>query len=237
MSKYSRRAKTQERKNKRSAFFFFTLTIIAIMAFIFFGLPAIAKFAAFLNDFRTSTEPVESTDTTPPPPPRLSTLPNATNSQSLEIKGRTEPGAIVVLSLNGEDVEIVANSEGEFTHDFRLKDGVNEISAKAKDAAGNESRKTTAYEVVYDNDPPELEITSPEDKAEFFGAQERQVTIQGRTEEGAKVTINSRQVVVENDGTFRFATTLSEGENKFTIKAEDTATNSEEKEITLYFAS
>ena len=42
-----------------------------------------------------------------------------------------------------------------------LKKGVNTISAIAKDSSGNESQESQVYKVTYDNEPPEIEITSP----------------------------------------------------------------------------
>lgn len=233
--RYSRLARTEERQSIRRAIFFTFLTVVSIFAFIFLGLPVLAKFAGFLTDLKKSGLPIERNDTTPPAPPRLESLPEYTNEFSVEIKGTTEAGASVILFLNDDEEELVVNKDGEFNFTFKLDKGENTVSVKASDAAGNESQETDVYKIIFDNEPPELEITSPEDGKEFYGSKERQVSINGKTEESASVTINDRIVAVDVSGNFTFVTTLSEGENGFTIKTEDKAGNSNEASLTLRF--
>ena len=233
--RYSRLARTEERQSIRRAIFFTFLTIVSIFAFIFLGLPVLAKFAGFLTDIKKSGLPIERKDTTPPAPPRLESLPEYTNEFSVEIKGTTEAGASVILFLNNDEEELVVNKDGEFNFTFKLDKGENTVSVKVSDAAGNESQVTDTYKIIFDNEPPELEITSPEDGKEFYGSKERQVSINGKTEESASVTINDRIVAVDVSGNFTFVTTLSEGENSFTIKTEDKAGNSNEASLTLRF--
>lgn len=232
---YSRRLKIEERRNKRKAYLYLLLTIVSLYLIITYGIPSVAKFATFLLDLRKTSEPVESQDTTPPPPPNLESLPNSTKDQTLEIRGSTEEGATVFLSLNGKLEEVLADSEGKFTYSLKLRKGENTLIVYAKDASGNESAKTNPLEVTYDTEPPELEITKPTDGSEFFGSRQRQVVIEGKTEPNAKVQINDRLVVVENDGTFAFVTTLNQGENPFTVKSEDEAGNKTEKTLKLLF--
>ncbi len=234
--KYSRLKATEERKNIRKAFVFAFLTIATLAIFIFLGIPAIAKFAAFLTDLRKSGEPVEKVDTTPPVPPKLDPLPEFTNQVRVELKGSTEPGATVVLFINNKKDEVLANKGGVFTYSLPLNKGENTISALAKDSAGNESQESSTHKITYDDEPPEIEVNSPEDGTTYYGSKQRQIVIEGKTEELASVTINDRIVVVESDGSFAFATTLTEGENSFTIKAQDSAGNATEKSITLHFS-
>lgn len=234
--RYSRRAQTEEKKNIKRAVGFGFLTLALIVAFIFLGLPAVAKFAGFLTDLRKSGLPIDINDTTPPAPPVLSNLPEYTKKKSIEITGKTEAGATVILFLNDSEEEIVANNDGEFSYRYGVWKGENTISAKAKDSAGNESQETKIYKVIFDDQPPKLEINSPEDGREFYGSKERQINIEGVTEEGVSLTVNERIVAVDSDGSFTFLTTLEEGENTFTIKAEDRAGNSEEKTLTVRFS-
>lgn len=234
--RYSRLSRTEERRNNRKAFIFFVLTIASILLVFFLGLPLLAKFAAFLTDIRQSSQPIEISDTTPPVLPRFEPLPEATNEIKVEITGHTEPGATAILYLNNKTEEVLADNKGEFNYTFFLNDGNNRISAVAKDGSGNESQKTETYKILFDDEPPEIQINSPEAGSEYFGAKQRQVVIDGKTEEGAKININDRLVVVDSDGSFTFATTLSEGENSFTIKAEDKAGNIKEEGLTLHFS-
>lgn len=224
-------------KNRRKATFFILLAGAIVVFLFFYGLPLIARFSTFIADLRKDSQPVDITDTTPPAPPRISSLPEVTKETVVEIDGSTEEGATVILYLNSKEEELVADRDGDFTFDFRLNDGKNSISAMAIDRAGNESQESKTIIVTYDNEPPELLIESPTDGESFFGAPQRQLTIKGTTDEGASVTINDRVVVVNSDGTFTFATTLSDGENTFSIKSVDRAENETETSISVTYSS
>ncbi|MFZ5932877.1 MAG: Ig-like domain-containing protein [Patescibacteria group bacterium] len=234
--RYSRLASVEERRNKRRAFFFIVLTVLSILVLIFFGLPSIAKFAAFLTDIRKSSLPVDKNDTTPPAPPRLSRLPEATNKTEVELSGTTEEGATVILFINGKEEEIVADADGKFAFSLPLRKGENEVYAKAKDLAGNESQPSAVQIVIFDNEPPNLDISSPDDGSQFYGEKQRQLTITGVTEGGVTLTINDRIVKVEEDGSFTFVTTLGEGGNSFNFKSTDKAGNQTEKTISVNFS-
>lgn len=235
MARYSRLARSEERKNIKRAIIFGALTIGIVIIFIFFGLPIVARFAGFLTDLRKSGSPIEISDNTPPAPPILERFAEYTKDQQLKISGKTEPGATVTLFLNTNDEEIIANKDGEFNYTFKLRKGENTISVKAKDSAGNESQESKVYEVVFDNESPDLEITSPEEGKEYYGSKERQITIEGLTEDGISLTINDRIVAVDEDGTFTFLTTLNEGKNNFNIKSTDKAGNQTEMDFSVSF--
>jgi len=233
---YSRRASTEQRKNTKKAtlYIFYTIALVAVI--FFFGLPLLAKFAGFLTDLRTSSQPIESVDKTPPPPPRLSDLPDSTNKKSIDISGSTEPGATVTLNLDGDNQDVIANNDGTFSYSFSLKSGNNTISATAKDSSGNVSQKSAVINISYDTTPPDLEVTKPQDGASFYGSRQRQLVIDGKTEDDAQVNINGHLVVVSSDGTFTYLTTLTSGENKFSVKSQDTAGNITEKDFTVSYS-
>jgi len=235
MKYYSRLTKFEDKRNIRRAVIFGVLTILSIILFFFYGLPLVAKFAGFLSDLRKSNSPVEIEDKTPPAPPRFESQPEATNRKKVDLVGITEPGATVFLTLNGEEEELIANSEGQFNQTFNLDNGENSFFALVRDEAGNESQKTETIKIIFDDTEPTLEISSPQEGASFFGSKQRQIVIDGKTEEGSSLTINDRFVLVENDGTFAFATTLSEGENSFNLKVNDKAGNQSEKSIKVNF--
>ena len=220
----------------RRAFLFTILTILAILGVLFYGLPSVARFAAFLSDLRKSSLPVDRNDTTPPAPPRLDRLPEATKEPEIEISGVTEEGATVILTLNGKDEEVVADADGKFRFSYSLRKGENQILAKAKDRAGNESQPTAGITVLFDNEAPKLDISAPADGSQFYGDGQRQLAIKGTTEVGITLTINDRIVKVEEDGTFTFATTLADGENSFNLKSADKAGNQTEKTLKVNFS-
>ncbi|KKU63092.1 MAG: Polymorphic outer membrane protein [Candidatus Woesebacteria bacterium GW2011_GWC2_47_16] len=234
--RYSRLASVEEKRNMRRAFIFTILTILAILGVLFYGLPSVARFAAFLSDLRKSSLPVDRNDTTPPAPPRLDRLPEATKEPEIEISGVTEEGATVILTLNGKDEEVVADADGKFRFSYSLRKGENQISAKAKDRTGNESQPTAGITVLFDNEAPKLDISAPADGSQFYGDGQRQLAIKGTTEVGITLTINDRIVKVEEDGTFTFATTLADGENSFNLKSADKAGNQTEKTLKVNFS-
>ena len=233
---YSRLAKTEEKKNTRQAIIFGILTLGALIILFIFGLPTVAKFAALLTDLNQSTQPIEKNDNTPPAPPKLNILPEAINKNSVEVSGTAEPGTTIKFSLNGNDEELLVDTNGNFILTFYLNLGENRISAKAIDAAGNESNETEKITILYDTEKPTLELISPDDGSNFYGAKQRQVVIEGQTESGISLTINDRLIVVEDDGTFAFTTTLSEGTNEFNVKAKDIAGNEVEQKLALNFS-
>jgi len=234
--RYSRLASVEEKRNMRRAFIFTILTILAILGVLFYGLPSVARFAAFLSDLRKSSLPVDRNDTTPPAPPRLDRLPEATKEPEIEISGVTEEGATVILTLNGKDEEVVADADGKFRFSYSLRKGENQILAKAKDRTGNESQPTAGITVLFDNEAPKLDISAPADGSQFYGDGQRQLAIKGTTEVGITLTINDRIVKVEEDGTFTFATTLADGENSFNLKSADKAGNQTEKALKVNFS-
>lgn len=233
---YSRLRTTEERKNLRTAVVLGVMTILLLGGVFVFGLPTVAKFAAFLSDLRKSGEPVEINDTTPPAPPRLDSLPEATNKTQIEVSGESEPGATVIILFNKEDHDALADNEGSFRFTFELDDGENTLVASAKDTAGNESQKTDEFSITFDDEDPSLDIASPSEGASFFGAKQRQIIIEGITDAESTLAINDRFVLVEEDGSFAFATTLSEGENTFNLKAQDKAGNQTEKSLKVNFS-
>src|SRR5262245_53033020 len=117
--RYSRLKSNEEKKNIRSAAVYIVLTIAVIVALLTFGIPAMGRVAGFFHDLRTSGEPVDISDTTPPAPPIIDTLPEVTKSTEIEITGRTEAGATVKLHVNDDDQEVLANSEGAFSYKWQ----------------------------------------------------------------------------------------------------------------------
>jgi hypothetical protein len=232
---YSRLETVEERKNIRRTFIFGVLTIAFIVFLFTLGIPLLVKFTGFFTDLGKTQKPIDKTDTIPPAPPQIKIPADYTNQTSVEITGNTEAGATVKLFYNNNTQEVLADRDGKFTFNLQLNKGENTVSATAKDTNGNESQKTQTYTITFDNEPPEIKIDSPSDGAEFYGSKERQLTIKGKTESEADLTINDRVVAVDDDGSFAFLTTLSEGENTFKIKATDKAGNTEETSLTVSF--
>ncbi len=235
-SNYSRRANVEERKNIRRAYALGILSIGAVLFLFFLGIPTAAKVATIISDFLQNSQTIDRSDTTPPASPRFDDLPEYSNQNDLEITGSTEPGATVMIFTNDDFTEVLANSEGSFRSQTTLKSGENVLYAKAKDAAGNESQKTTEYIVNFDKEPPELSIEKPQDKNAFYGEGERNQIIEGVTEEGATVHVNDRIAIVNSSGKFTLSYGLNEGENELTVTSEDRAGNKTETKLTVTYS-
>ena len=232
---YSRLASVEERKNLRKAFLYIILSIILGIFLIYFGLPLLAKFTGFVTQFKKTGLTADKNDTTPPAPPRFEIIPEAVNNETLEIKGFSEPGSTIIILFNGGESEVSPQLRGEFSKTLTLIKGKNTFSAYAKDASGNQSITSETFEIVFDNEAPKIEIFSPVDGTSFFGAKQRQITIKGKVDEEADVTINDRVVAVDDDNNFSYTTTLSEGENKFTVYTKDPAGNEAVEELSITF--
>lgn len=234
--KYSRLAQVEDRKNIKNAYYYVFLSILAIVFLIFFGIPTLVKFAGFIGDIAKSDKPVELNDTTPPAPPQFEDLPEFTKNEKLDIQGKSESGATVSIRTNNNISEVVTNNDGIFNFVFNLKKGENTIDAKAKDKSGNESTQTKTYTIIYDNQEPVLEINSPVDGTSYYGSGQKQLTIKGSVNEAVDLTINDRVVVIKEDNSFLYTTTLNEGENKFEVKAIDPSNNETSTTLTVNFS-
>lgn len=196
----------------------------------------VVKYSSFLSNVSESKKPIEIDDNTPPAPPKIISLPENTNTNELEVSGTSESGALITIKVNNKKTEVLANNNGQFSHTFTLIEGINKISAHATDSTGNKSRQSDEKIVIYDNTPPLIEITSPKNGSEFFGSKQRQITIEGTAIDADTVFVNDRQVVLENDQSFSFSTSLSEGENTFLVKSVDKAGNETELDLKVTFS-
>ena len=93
------------------------------------------------------------------------------------------------MSLNNQEEEILANKNGEFTIDITILNNENYLSFRSKDLSNNESQKTDIITITYDNQPPSLEITSPNDQQKFYGSKQKQIMIEGSTDQNTKIKI------------------------------------------------
>jgi len=231
---YSRLTRVEEKRNIRKASIYIISTIALVVILIVFGLPTMAKLASFLTNIKSSNAPVEQNDTTPPAPPQVETPAEYVNTDNLKIKGTAESGATIIVNANGSKEEIVADRDGLFTYTFSLSKGENTFSVTAKDASGNESQSSKKYTIVFDDEAPTIEVTSPEDGKSFYGSKQRQIVIEGTTD-GNTLTINGRVVVVESNGSFTYAISLQEGDNNFEIVAQDQAGNKTTEKLTVSY--
>lgn len=215
--------------------FFVLVTVIAtiLLGTYFVGLAILSRIGA-------PDETFTQRDRTAPPPPTLASIPQATNSAKLNIKGFAEAGSTITLFLNNneEDSQLVG-AEGQFVfEEVPLEPGENEIYATTKDSTGNEGRPSTVYKVIIDRKPPKLEVTEPEDRTIVTEEKDKQtfILVKGNAEENAIVTVNGYQAIVREEGNFEYRLPLSdEGETIIKIEARDLAGNKTTVEKTVIY--
>lgn len=235
---HSRLVKKEEAKSLRRTVIFGGLTILFILGIIFLGIPTLVKIAVFFSEIKSSGTPVEQSDILPPAPPKINSLPEATSTNSISLSGFAEAGSTVEVFLNNSSYKkVIASEDGTFLVDnLSLTEGQNEIYTIAQDQAGNLSQPSETILILFDKAPPTLEISQPQDGANFTGEKQRKIQISGKTEPGVNLIINDRLQILDKDGNFSLAFTLSEGENVLKFVATDKAENKTEKEIKVTFA-
>lgn len=139
------------------------------------------------------------------------------NTKNFTITGTTEAG--VILIINNNSVNVGAN--GAFSYDAVIS-GPQTFTIVAKDIAGN--TKQFVLNVSLDTTPPILNVSEP--KA-FEEIHTQFVTVKGKTEKDAKVTINGTEVQV-NPADYSFSYSLqlaTAGLNSIEVIAVDLAGN------------
>jgi hypothetical protein len=238
MPSYSRLAKKEEIRNLRKIFLFGGLTAFLIFGIIFLGIPALTKIAFFFSEIKNSNNQGEKTDILPPAPPKINSLPEATNQNIISISGFSEEGATIEIYINDSLVKkVISSKEGKFLADnVPLEEGKNEIYAVAIDQAGNIGQSSPKTSIIYDKNPPPLEIEKPKDGETFIGEKQRKITISGKTEPEAILTINDHLEVLDQNGNFSLTYSLLNGENTLKFIVYDKAENKTEKEIKVIFS-
>jgi hypothetical protein len=105
-----------------------------------------------------------------------------TNHREYRLTGTTEAGSTVSAA---DDVQ-TTNAQGQFSLSVQLEDGSNSVVVRVVDRAGNAFQETIT--LVLDTTPPELVVTSPEDRSR---TSEAKVLVRGRVTPGDSVVIGS----------------------------------------------
>ncbi len=137
------------------------LSLIIVVLTYLWMVFLLSSVSSFWDLFRGKDIYVDE-DKTPPIPPFLKTIPEATQSSSIDIVGQSESGVKVELFVDGSKVaETVSDSNGGFVF-AAIPVGVfkQEIFAKAIDDTGNDSNMSNIYAIQQDTTAPEVEITS-----------------------------------------------------------------------------
>lgn len=214
----------QERR-ERQRLLFSTLGIVAlIVSLALFGLKILVGFSLLVDRIRGGS-PTPSQTQTVLIPPTLNPLPASTNNEKVTITGSGQSAHTLILFLNDKEIKkLTIEENGIFSIPVTLMNGINTISSKVIDDKGNTSELSNILTVILKKEAPILEISEPADGL-TVQSDSNKLTMVGKTEEGASVTINGRFVIVGSDGSFQTSVGLNEGENTLTIVAADTAGN------------
>jgi len=145
---------------------------------------------------------------------------------ALLVQGRVPSFAIsagqrLQVTVNdGPPVSAPIDANGHFAAPVTLKDGPNAVVVAL--LAGQETVATTTRTIVLDRLPPSLNIAKPRSGEVLEGPT---ITVDGKAEPYAVVTVNDRIVFVGADGSFSEAFTAPSGPLAITVLARDRAGN------------
>lgn len=231
----SRLLSTQERKRQRKAVFLILLSLALLFGLFFYGPGAIGQVTSFVLGFKNTEENPLKEDKTPPVAPNINSIAEATQEPKVIISGSAEADSTLKVFRNGQNLkETLIDKTAAYSLEVSLEKGKNSIWVTATDKAGNESQQSRTLTIIYDTEPPDLAISSPQDGETFYGS-DKTIEITGTTERESKVTINERVAIVGSEGEFSLNFTLEEGENTLNFKAVDAAGNETEKEIKVTY--
>jgi len=171
-----------------------------------------------------------------PPTLTVEEPPEMTGEEALTIRGEVEddfalPEEIVLL-VNDEQAPV--DPDGTFEVDVALDAGVNEITVEAVDLAGNSAEE--AFEVILDEEAPEIEVTTPEEDEGFRTTSVEvagTVTDDWTPEEEIILLVNDEEVSVGPDGSFETTVSLDEGPQTVSVVAEDLVGNSSTVDVSV----
>lgn len=221
-------ARRQSRKSKNKFIITLILSVVLLYASVTWILPTLIGGLSFVNKFKpTPTKETPISENATLAPPVLNIPYEATNSASIRIKGYTLPGASVEIYLDDElKTTTKASGDGSFMTDLvELNIGTNNISGKTIDEKNNKSLLSKPIKIIYDNEKPKLELTSPQDNQTLSG--DKKVTVLGSTDpdNDISITINGTRAIVNSEGNFSQTIDINDGENNIVVISLDPAGN------------
>ena len=199
--------------------------MIGLIIFLFmFGLKILVGFSIFVDRMR-GNPPQQPQTRELILPPTLDILPQATNSASVALTGKGDPGRTIALYIDDEEpVTLTVQNDGTFSLVKRLSEGAHTVSAKAKNDKETESVLSNVIRVTIMRQKPELTIASPAYGSRIVG-EANTIAVKGKTGPDNMVIVNDRTAVVASDGSFSYTLALSEGDTTIRITATDPAGN------------
>lgn len=232
----TRLSRREERQSKKKLIYSL-VGIVLVLFFLFkFGIPLLTQFSLFVAGKNQGND---TTQTTNQPtfiaPPILNQSFSATNSAQIKVSGTAQNKQQVKLYVNDQVVDTKdTQSDGTFSFDnVTLQNGDNKIQTKAK-VNDKESDFSNTWTVTFQNKAPSLDVNSPSDGQSF--SKDPSITVKGKTDADAKVTVNDFQAIVNDDGTFSYTMQMQNGDNQLKVIAQDAAGNKTEKDLKVTYS-
>ena len=166
-------------------------------------------------------------DTIKPDPPVLDPLAEMTNTPVILVAGAAEAATTLIYYLDGDEAgTIPVDQDGRFIAEMALHEGLNSITACARDAADNTGRLCGAAEVTLDTVAPPVPVLG----ALPNYTNEPSLKVSGTAEPGSRVDVLNEADVVARpvagaDGAFSADIELFEGANTIGARAVDVVFN------------
>lgn len=233
----SRLTRRTEKQSRKQLIKFGIGTFALLFTLYFFG-PVVINFVGNISDalHGKNEKQINFLSNAPYQAPILDALPEATPSSSIIVSGRSayKDGTIELYVNDNLAKEITLDQSTDFIiENVSLSNGENNIKAKYK-KADKTSEFSQEYKISFVKDAPKLDITTPQDNSSFSKG-DQEINISGKTDQDNSVTINSFKAIVQSDGNFSYTLKLTEGENKITIEAINTAGKTTSKLITVSY--
>jgi len=235
MRRRSRLSSYQEKKNKKTIIFSIIGILIIVIIMYKFGVEALINFSLFLSGGKDSQATTKSKQIDYIAPPILNSLPSATNSATVIITGSAKKGQTITLYINRIKKATLTKIDRdgfEFTEDLQKGDNLIQVKAKEED---KESDFSNFYSVIFQNNPPKLELSSPND-GDSFHREDKSVSVKGQTDAGATVSVNGFVAVIDESNNFSYTLPLHDGDNDIQIVAQDAAGNKTEKKVRVNYS-
>ena len=225
-----------ERKTRKTIFLTSLGILIILILLIKFGINLLVGFSVFLAGTKnqTSTNAKSSGDTFIAAPV-LNPLPNATNSATIVISGKSQSGKTIKLFINN-DMKDTAQSDnnGNFSFNETLSAGDNLIEAKTAQN-NNTSDFSNSFTVSFKNSAPSLTVDSPSD-GQSFSKDQNSVNVTGKTDANVSVTVNGFWAIINESNSYSYNLPLQNGDNQIKVIAVDSAGNKTEKDLKVTYS-
>jgi bacillopeptidase F len=154
-----------------------------------------------------------------------------TNKDKITVEGTSAPSTDIHILNNGKEIQTVKASEtGKFEAVVSLEDNENKLTVKASTEQGM-TGESSPIVVTYDNQKPDLSITSPEGDTK---TNREVIKVEGTVSDANLnwVKVNGAKVKV-TDGTYSHRVLLDNGENIINVVAKDLAGNKMKQSVTV----